>query len=132
MKDTNMYELADCELTRLSSGERQRAYLAMILAQNTDYIILDEPITYLDIRHQLEFLDLLKVLRDRGKTIIIILHDINEALEISDVMLLMKEGQIIKTLTKEEFLNSHVMKEVFRVNFDYFEHNHKTFTSFTL
>lgn len=131
MKDTNTIQFSEQLLTRLSGGELKRAYLAMILAQNTDYIVLDEPTTFLDIHHRLEFLDLLCELRNRGKTILVVLHDINEAIQIADIIIMMKEGQIVRTLTKDEFMNSDAMDEVFRVHFNYKKDNHLTYTSIT-
>lgn len=130
--DTKMTDLCDESLCNLSGGELQRAYLAMILAQNTDYIILDEPISNLDVKHRLEFLRLLCTLKDKGKTIVIVLHDISEAYLISDIMVFIKDGQIIRTVTKEEFLESNVIPEVFGVEFSYCMKEELTLTSFCL
>ena len=132
LDDTNMSELAERNLTTLSGGECKRAYLGMILAQNTDYIILDEPTTFLDIRHRLELLDLLSSLRDRGKTIVVVLHDINEALQLADIIILLNDGILVKTLSRMEFLNSDVIQEIFQVQMTYQEVNHKTLTNFSL
>lgn len=130
--DTNMSELANRDLTTLSGGECKRAYLGMILAQNTDYIILDEPTTFLDIKHRLELLELLSALRDRGKTIVVVLHDINEALQLADIMILLNEGNLVKTLSRMELLNSNVIQEIFQVQMTFKEMNHKTLTNFSL
>ncbi len=132
MTDTNVLSLSERPLTTLSGGEQKRAFLAMILAQNTDYIILDEPTNFLDIKHRLELLELLTYLRDQGKTIITVLHDINEALRIADVVLLMKEGCIAKTLCKHELLDRTVIQDIFQVQMDYVCKNDKTLTSFSL
>lgn len=132
MTDTNVISMSERPLTTLSGGEQKRAYLAMILAQNTDYIILDEPTTFLDIKHRLELLELLIFLRDQGKTVIVVLHDINEALHIADVVLLMKEGYIVKTLCKHELLDRALIQEIFQVQMDYVCKDNQTLTSFSL
>lgn len=132
LNDTQMTALSDELLGNLSGGELQRAYLAMILAQNTDYIILDEPISNLDVKHRLEFLRLLCTLKDKGKTIIIVLHDISEAYLISDIMVFLKSGEIMRTMTKEEFLESDVIPQVFGVEFSYCMKEELTLTSFCL
>lgn len=130
--DTGMTALSNEPLLNLSGGELKRAYLAMILAQNTDYIILDEPISNLDIKHRLEFLNLLCDLKDKGKTIVIVLHDISDAYMISDIMVFIKEGKIVRTMTKEEFLESNVIPQVFEVEFSYCLKEQLTLTSFHL
>ncbi len=130
--DTNMSELANRNLTTLSGGECKRAYIGMILAQNTDYIILDEPTTFLDIKHRLELLELLSTLRDRGKTIVVVLHDINEALQLADIIVLLKDGSLVKTLSHMEFLNTDLIQDIFQVQMTYQEVDHRTLTNFSL
>lgn len=76
-------------VSHLSGGQRQRAYIAMALAQDTDIIFLDEPTTYLDINIRFEIMDLIRALNQAGKTIIMVLHDLNLALEYSDTIILM-------------------------------------------
>ncbi|MDD5936463.1 MAG: ABC transporter ATP-binding protein [Clostridiales bacterium] len=132
LNDINMTEFANRNLTTLSGGECKRAYLGMILAQNTDYIILDEPTTFLDIKHRLELIELLSSLRDRGKTIVAVLHDINEVLQLADIILLMKDGCLIKTLSRMEFLNSDIVKDIFQVQMTYEEVNNHVLTNFSL
>lgn len=132
MQDANVSSLAERKITCLSGGEQRRAYLAMILAQNTDYIVLDEPTTFLDLHHRLEFLELLKTLRDRGKTIVIVLHDIDDALKIADIVFLIKQGRLMKTLSGKELLANHVVDEIFGVQMDYLIQENKALTNFHL
>ena len=79
MSQTRTRNLADRRLTQLSGGQRQRAFLAMVLAQDTPLILLDEPTTYLDINHQVELMRLMVELKRQGKTVVTVLHDLNQA-----------------------------------------------------
>ena len=106
MELTNTLEFVGKNVKKLSVGECQRVFLAMVLAQNSDYLVLDEPTASLDIKHRLEFLELLRTLRNQGKTIIVIFHDISEALQIADILVLMKEGKIISVSNRQEFTNN--------------------------
>lgn len=102
-------------LTALSGGERQKAYIAMTLAQNTTHVLLDEPTTYLDIAHQLELLELLRLLKAEGKAIAVVLHDINMVLEYADSLAVMKEGGLLAAGTPETVLTSGALEEAFGV-----------------
>lgn len=93
-------------LAKLSGGERQKAYLAMLLAQNTGNILLDEPTTYLDIAHQLELADLIKGLKSVGKCIIAVLHDLTMALEIADNVAVIKDGRLLGIGAPDDALKS--------------------------
>lgn len=102
---------------RLSGGQRQRVWIAMALAQETDIIFLDEPTTYLDLAHQLEVLELLQQLNhEQGRTMIMVLHDLNQAARFADFIIAMKEGQIIHAGSCEEVMTSHVLREVFQID----------------
>lgn len=93
---TGLEECRASEIGKLSGGQRQRAFIAMALAQKTEMLLLDEPTTFLDIRYQIEILDLIKSLnQDYGITILMILHDINQALSYSHNMLGLKDGKLI-------------------------------------
>lgn len=95
LKVTNMTEFRDREVSRLSGGQRQRVWIAMVLAQNTKILFLDEPTTYLDIRYQLDILQLVQKLnRQYGITIIMVLHDINQAIHYSDKIIGLKDGKV--------------------------------------
>lgn len=132
MELTNTLDFAGKNVKTLSGGDCQRVYLAMVLAQNSDYLVLDEPTSSLDIKHRLEFLELLKTLRNQGKTILVILHDISEALQIADILVLMKEGKIISVSNRQEFSNSAQIEEVFQVQFRMKEEDNIQYTSFHL
>ena len=101
----------------LSGGQRQRVWIAMALAQETDIIFLDEPTTYLDMAHQLEVLELLRQLnKEQGRTIVMVLHDINQAARFADYIIALKDGQIIKAGTSDEVIDCNVLKEVFQID----------------
>lgn len=99
----------------LSGGIRQRAFFAMTLAQDCDYIVLDEPTTYLDLNAQRAFMEMLAQLKTQGKTIILVLHDLGQALEISDTLVIMQDRKIAATATPKECLRQHIIEEVFDV-----------------
>lgn len=114
---TNLLGKRHNDLSALSGGERQRVWIAMALAQKTDILCLDEPTTYLDIYYQLELLELVKRLNvDYGLTIVMVLHDINQAIRYSDHILLMKAGQIIAEGAPRAVITKDVIKEVYGVN----------------
>lgn len=115
MEQLGIWELRKKEVARLSGGERQKVYLAMALAGDTGALILDEPTTYLDICHQLEFLKLLEQLKDRGKTIIVILHDLNAALQCADQMVVMNCGRAAGVGRPEEIFESRILEQVFGI-----------------
>jgi len=101
----------------LSGGQRQRVWIAMALAQETEMIFLDEPTTYLDMAHQLEILELLEKLnREQSRTIIMVLHDLNQAARFADHIIAMKDGQVIKAGTCHEVMTPPVLKKVFRID----------------
>ena len=103
-------------LESLSGGQRQKVWLAMALAQDTDIILLDEPTTYLDMAHQLDVLQIVENLnRERGCTIVMVLHDINHAARFSHEMVAMKGGEIIKIGTPAEIMTREVLRSVFDI-----------------
>ena len=100
---TNLMEYRDREVSRLSGGQRQRVWIAMALCQGTKTLFLDEPTTYLDIRYQIEILQLVKKLNQEfGITIIMVLHDINQAIAYSDNVIGMKDGKVLVEGDPEE------------------------------
>ncbi len=109
-------------LRELSGGERQRVYLAMQLAQNTDILLLDEPTTYLDIEYQLSLMELLQKLKAQGKTIIMVLHDLQQTLKYSDRIIAIDAGKEIYTGTPEEILKNGILRKVFHVNVQHNEY----------
>ena len=107
--------LADRPLSDLSGGQRQRAWLAMILAQDAAIVLLDEPTTYLDISHQVELLDLMRALSAEGKTVITVLHDINQACRYADHLAVMQAGRLVASGTPGDVLNAELVCRVFDV-----------------
>ncbi|MGM1045615.1 MAG: ABC transporter ATP-binding protein [Bacillota bacterium] len=101
----------------LSGGQRQRVWIAMALAQETDIIFLDEPTTYLDLAHQLEVLELLQKLNlEQGRTIVMVLHDLNQAARFADYIIAMKDGEIVKSGSCEEVIHHDVLRKVFQID----------------
>jgi iron complex transport system ATP-binding protein len=101
----------------LSGGQRQRVWIAMALAQETEIIFLDEPTTYLDMAHQLEVLELLQKLnREQERTIIMVLHDLNQAARFADYIIALKAGEIVKAGACEEVIIPSVLQEVFQID----------------
>lgn len=101
----------------LSGGQRQRVWIAMALAQETEIIFLDEPTTYLDMAHQLEVLELLQRLNQEEKrTIVMVLHDLNQAARFADYIVALKDGQIVKAGPCEEVITKEVLRGVFNID----------------
>ena len=114
---TNLKEYKNRTLKSLSGGQQQRVWIAMALAQKTPYLLLDEPTTYLDIRYQLELLRLLKEINQKYKiTIIMVLHDINQAIQYSDHIIGMKQGQIIVEGKAKDIMNQEVIKKIYGID----------------
>ena len=108
-------EFAGRSVSSLSGGERQRAYLAMMLAQQTDVLLLDEPTTFLDPGGQFALMDMLLELRDEGRTVIAVMHDLSLALERADHVLLMQDGRLVQQGSPEEIFDSGKLEDVFGV-----------------
>lgn len=120
---TNMTEFRHRRLDSLSGGERQRAWIALALAQATPILLLDEPTTFLDIRHQLEVLDLIQRLnRVYGKTIVLVLHDLNQAARYAERVVALKNGRIVSDGPPRAVLTSTLLKEVFQVQASIINH----------
>ncbi|MEU5839357.1 ABC transporter ATP-binding protein [Streptomyces diacarni] len=114
MERTHVTELGDRPVDALSGGQRQRVWLAMVLAQETDLLLLDEPTTYLDIAHQVEVLDLVGELnRERGRTVVMVLHDLNQAARYADHLVAMKEGRVVARGRPERIVDAALVREVF-------------------
>jgi iron complex transport system ATP-binding protein len=112
-------DLADRTLDELSGGQRQRAFVAMVLCQDTDYILLDEPLNNLDMRHSAQMMRLLaRLARDFGKTIVVVLHDINFASAHSDHVVAMKGGRVSGSGTVAEMIEPTVLSDVFDFDID--------------
>lgn len=112
---TGMTALSQRELRTLSGGERQKAYLAMLIAQGAQHLLLDEPTTYLDINRQLELMDILRALRDAGRCVVMVLHDIDLAVEVCDHIILMHRGGVAHSGAAAELFGSGALERTYGV-----------------
>ncbi|MGY4103560.1 ABC transporter ATP-binding protein [Nocardia sp. R16R-3T] len=111
---TGIAVLADRALDELSGGQRQRAWISMALAQGTDILLLDEPTTYLDLAHSVEVLDLIDRLHDDlGRTVVMVLHDLNLAIRYSDQLIVMRDGRIVAQGAPADIIDVALLREVF-------------------
>jgi len=114
MQQANVEALADRAIADLSGGQRQRCWIAMVLAQQTDIILLDEPTTYLDLKVQVDLLDLLSdMAHQHNRTLVIVLHELNLAAAYADHLIMMKEGKIYAQGSPEQIFNADNLKAVF-------------------
>jgi iron complex transport system ATP-binding protein len=119
---TDCHELQDKSVTTLSGGEAQRVVTARAIAQDTQWLVLDEPTSNLDVKHQIELMDSLVKLKDKKEnTIIAILHDINIAAEYCNRIIMMKNGRIYSNGKTEEVLTKENLMEVYDVDFEILE-----------
>ncbi|WP_312471694.1 ABC transporter ATP-binding protein [Neobacillus sp.] len=110
----HLTEMQNSFLDELSGGQRQRAFIAMVIAQDTEYILLDEPLNNLDMKHSVQIMKILRRLVDElGKTVVIVLHDINFASVYSDRIVAMKDGRVIKDGPTEEIIQSEALSEIY-------------------
>ena len=115
-------EFEDRFLDELSGGQRQRAYIAMVIAQDTQYVLLDEPTNNLDIYHATNMMKMVRKLSDElGKTVILVLHEINYASFYSDYICAFKNGKITKYGTVKEVIQKEVLSEIYQVDFEIME-----------
>lgn len=114
LEATSTTDLADRCVDELSGGQRQRVWIAMALAQDTDLLLLDEPTTFLDISHQVDVLDLVDRLnREQGRTVVVVLHDLNLAARYASHLVAMRDGAVIATGTPEEVVTAETVRDVF-------------------
>ncbi|MEU8069878.1 ABC transporter ATP-binding protein [Micromonospora sp. NPDC049151] len=114
MRLADVGALADRPVDTLSGGQRQRVWIAMTLAQDTDALLLDEPTTFLDLAHQVEVLDLLHRLRaERGRTVVAVLHDLNQAARYADHLIAMRDGAVVAAGEPREILTADLVRDVF-------------------
>ena len=114
---TGLEEFRNRELSQLSGGQRQRVFIAMALAQNTKILFLDEPTTYLDIRYQLDILRLVKKLnREYGITIVMVLHEINQAIHFSDEVIGLKDGKVLVQGDPKDVITTESISELYDVH----------------
>src|SRR5690625_7086285 len=106
-------------LDQLSGGQRQRAYIGMVLAQDTEYILLDEPLNNLDMRHSVQIMKTLRrLVNDLGKTIVIVIHDINFASCYSDEIVALKDGRIVKQGPTCDVIDQCVLKDIYDMDIE--------------
>lgn len=109
-------DLADRFLDELSGGQRQRAFVAMVLCQDTDYVLLDEPLNNLDIKHAVRMMRILRrAARELGKTVVIVLHDINFASVYSDHIVAMRDGRVAHEGTTEAIIRPEILTDIYQV-----------------
>lgn len=117
--------LAERFLSDLSGGQRQRVLIAMVVCQDTPYILLDEPLNNLDMYHAGRLMRQMKVLASRGKTVVIVLHDINQASQFADTVVMMKGGEVVSVGTPKDVLTARNMKVLYNVDVTVLMHNGK-------
>ncbi|RDY28948.1 ABC transporter ATP-binding protein [Romboutsia weinsteinii] len=116
IESTNLHKYRNKKVMELSGGERQRVFISMALAQKPEVLFLDEPTTYLDIFHQIEILELVsKLNKENNITVVMVLHDINQAIKYSHNIVIMKNGKLIKEGIPEQIININLLKEVYKV-----------------
>ncbi|UJW76947.1 ABC transporter ATP-binding protein [Rhizobium sp. SL42] len=116
MAATGVADLADRQIDELSGGQRQRVWIAMVLAQETPILLLDEPTTFLDIAHQIELLDLLADLNSQGRTVVAVLHDLNQACRYATHLIAMKDGAIAARGSPGDIVTQHLVESVFGIS----------------
>jgi iron complex transport system ATP-binding protein len=113
MRKTEISEYSFSNVDTLSGGVRQRAFIAMQLAQQSDFIVADEPTTYLDLPSKKKIAEIYSGLRNEGKTVVLVLHELSTALEIADRIVVMNNRKIVSTGTPEEIISSGIIESVF-------------------
>ncbi|WP_372365524.1 ABC transporter ATP-binding protein [Candidatus Uabimicrobium sp. HlEnr_7] len=125
MKKAHVEHFAQTSIFNLSSGERQRVWLAMALAQEPQVLILDEPTSYLDIKYQLQILNVMRSLTDQGITIIATIHDLCLAAQYATKIAMLKNGQIVGIGTPEDIITTEKIKDVFDVEVQIYQENNQ-------
>ncbi|MBD3003426.1 MULTISPECIES: ABC transporter ATP-binding protein [unclassified Streptomyces] len=110
---TGVSDLADRPVDSLSGGQRQRVWISMALAQGTDLLLLDEPTTYLDLAHAIDVLDLVDDLHESGRTVVMVLHDLNLATRYSDNLIVMRAGSILAQGHPRDVITAELLDEAF-------------------
>ena len=123
---SDLMDLRDAYIDELSGGQRQRAFIAMIIAQDTEYILLDEPLNNLDMKHAVHVMKTLRRLVDeKGKTVVIVIHEINFAAQYSDHIIALKDGYIEFDAPVNDVISAENLKSIFAIEFDIIERNGK-------
>ncbi|GJM75012.1 hypothetical protein HMSSN036_72280 [Paenibacillus macerans] len=104
-------------LDELSGGQKQRAFIAMVIAQDTEYVLLDEPLNNLDMKHSVQIMKVLRRLTDElGKTVVLVIHDLNFASCYSDYIVALKNGVVVREGMKDEIIDPAVLREVYEMD----------------
>lgn len=128
IKEMGLEELATADIQTLSGGQLQRAYIAMILAQDTEYILLDEPLNNLDMNHANQMMHLLKrLVKEMGKTILLVIHDVNFAAGFADRIVALKDGEVFTIGTPAEVITPQVLGELYEMDIKICEISGKRF-----
>jgi iron complex transport system ATP-binding protein len=123
---SDLEDLTEAYIDELSGGQRQRAFISMIIAQDTEYILLDEPLNNLDMKHSVHVMKTLRRLVDElGKTVVIVIHEINFAAQYSDYVIAMKDGEIRYSDEVNNIIRPETLQEIFGIEFDIIEKNNK-------
>lgn len=118
--------MEDRFIDELSGGQRQRAFVAMVLAQDTDYVLLDEPLTGLDMRHAVSMMSQVRAAADAlGKTVVLVIHDVNFAAAYADRIVALAQGKVVASGTPEEIITPEVLERVFETPVEVIEHGGK-------
>ena len=113
----NMTDLQDRFLDQLSGGQRQLAYIAMVIAQNTEYLFLDEPLNNLDMRHSVQIMQILQdLVQNHGKTVMVVIHDINFVSCYADYIFALKDGQLVEAGPTSDIINCRVLESIYGID----------------
>ena len=128
MEVTGVTKYREREVARLSGGQRQRVWIAMALAQNTKILFLNEPTTYLDIRYQIEILKLIQKLNQEfGITIVMVLHDMNQAIHFSDRIIGLADGKVLVQGAPGEVISAESIRKLYGIELSVTEIDGKKF-----
>ena len=117
LAETDLLEYADRGIENMSGGQRQRAWIAMAIAQDTDILFLDEPTSFLDVAHQMDVLHMVEQLNKKyGKTIVMVIHELNEAARFADYLVAMRTGEILYQGTPYDVFHNDMLKDVFGID----------------
>jgi iron complex transport system ATP-binding protein len=113
LAETGLTDLRERPVAELSGGQRQRAWIAMALAQDTELLLLDEPTTFLDLAHQIEVLDLCARLHEAGRTVVAVLHDLNQAARYASHLIALRDGEVIAAGPPDRVITADLVERAF-------------------
>lgn len=121
MERMGISDLAERSMSTLSGGTRQKVYIAMALAQDTEHILMDEPTSFLDVAYQLQMMEQARFLADSGKAVVMVLHDLAMALQTADMLVVMQDGRIVSCGDAQTVYDSGCLDEVFGISVERYE-----------